>query len=253
MNLRFNLALADSYKSRSQQIRVLSEDWLRRNTSCPCCGRTRLEQSPNNAPVNDFFCVRCGETFELKSKSGSLGRKINDGAYETMLARISGNRNPNLFVLNYDHDTVRNLFIVPKFFFLPELIEKRPPLAPSSRRAGWVGCNILFDKIPKQGRIAMVIDGQARKQNDVVKSYEQSRSLQTNDLSRRGWLFDVLACVNAIETEEFSLSDIYVFAETLAKKHPENNNIQAKIRQQLQLLRDKKHLIFLGRGIYKKI
>lgn len=253
MDLHFNLALADPYKSRSQQIRVMSEDWLKRSTPCPCCGRALLEQSPNNASVNDFFCHRCGETFELKSKKGTLGRKIRDGAYETAIARVSGNRNPNLFVLSYDQGMVRNLFIVPKFFFLPELLEKCPPLSASAQRAGWVGCNILFDKIPKQGRIAMIVNGQARKQNDVVKSYEQSRSLQTDDLSRRGWLFDVLACVNAIKTEEFCLSDLYAFTESLAKKHPENNNIQAKIRQQLQLLRDKKQLDFLGRGIYKKI
>ena len=35
-------------------------------------------------------------------------------------------------------------------------------------------------------------------------------------------------------------------------RHPENNNIEAKIRQQLQFLRDKGFIQFLSPGQYKK-
>jgi type II restriction enzyme len=34
-------------------------------------------------------------------------------------------------------------------------------------------------------------------------------------------------------------------------KHPSNNNVKAKIRQQLQFLRDKGVLDFVGRGQYR--
>lgn len=46
---------------------------------------------------------------------------------------------------------------------------------------------------------------------------------------------------------------MYAFAEELKIKHPNNNNIEAKIRQQLQLLRDKGFVDFSSRGNYKKL
>jgi len=39
----------------------------------------------------------------------------------------------------------------------------------------------------------------------------------------------------------------------LKLKHIENKNIEAKIRQQLQFLRDKGFIEFLGRGKYRKV
>ncbi|MDQ6983609.1 MAG: restriction endonuclease, partial [Ghiorsea sp.] len=50
----------------------------------------------------------------------------------------------------------------------------------------------------------------------------------------------------------FTLKDMYAFAEDLQVKHPDNHFIKDKIRQQLQLLRDKGFIQFLGSGKYKK-
>ncbi|MEG1603603.1 MAG: hypothetical protein RR340_08305, partial [Cloacibacillus sp.] len=51
---------------------------------------------------------------------------------------------------------------------------------------------------------------------------------------------------------EFTLAQIYDFEEKLSAIHPENNNIRAKIRQQLQILRDRGLIEFAGRGRYRK-
>jgi type II restriction enzyme len=45
----------------------------------------------------------------------------------------------------------------------------------------------------------------------------------------------------------------YSFADELQKKHPENNFVHAKIRQQLQYLRDKGFVQFVSPGKYRKI
>ena len=63
---------------------------------------------------------------------------------------------------------------------------------------------------------------------------------------------DVLWCVNQISTSVFSLDDMYRFERVLSEKHPDNHNVKAKIRQQLQLLRDRDILAFLKPGIYQK-
>ena len=64
---------------------------------------------------------------------------------------------------------------------------------------------------------------------------------------------DTLHCVNAIDAEEFCLRDMYNFEELLWQKHPANNNVKPKIRQQLQFLRDKGVIEFLGNGYYRKV
>jgi len=64
---------------------------------------------------------------------------------------------------------------------------------------------------------------------------------------------DVLTCINSVQFDIFSLSMMYEFCDFLSVKHPNNNNIQAKIRQQLQQLRDLGFIEFLGHGQYRKI
>lgn len=63
---------------------------------------------------------------------------------------------------------------------------------------------------------------------------------------------DILHLVERLD-ETFTLNQMYAFVEELKLKHPDNNHIQDKIRQQLQFLRDKGIIEFKGRGIYKRI
>lgn len=56
----------------------------------------------NNRPVADFYCLACKEDYELKSKKDTIGNKIVDGAYSTMIDRLQSDTNPNFFFLNYD-------------------------------------------------------------------------------------------------------------------------------------------------------
>lgn len=74
-------------KSQSQKIRVMTESWVEENIFCPNCGYP-ITNYENNRPVADYFCQNCSEEYELKSKKNSLGNKILDGAYSTMIERI---------------------------------------------------------------------------------------------------------------------------------------------------------------------
>lgn len=255
MNLKFDTSLIKEYHSNSQKARILTENWIKQNMYCPRCGNLRLEQFNNNRPVADFYCPNCGNEYELKSKNGSLSLKINDGAYKTMLERITGNQNPDFFFMGYSTSdySVKNLILVPKYFFVPDIIEKRKPLAPTARRAGWVGCNIIIGKIPQQGRIPIISDGIADDIHTVIQKVNTSKTLETKDLNSRGWLMDILTCINNITTPVFSLEDVYSFEEELQSRHPNNHNIRPKIRQQLQFLRDKGVIEFLGAGHYQKM
>lgn len=254
MNLHFDENLSLNYKNSSQKIRVMSEFWLLENIFCPCCGYEHIYKMKNNLPVADMICKNCGENFELKSKKNSIGSKIVDGAYQTMIERITSNKNPQLFVMNYSEKFfVTDLIFIPKFFFTPDIIEKRNPLSKNARRAGWTGCNILLKKIPEQAKINIICGGKEIKTENILQQYQKIKKLQINNLNLRSWTLDILNCVNKIKSETFTLQEIYKFADFLKEKHSDNNNIEAKIRQQLQFLRDKGFIEFLGNGNYRKV
>ena len=255
MNLSFNRSLATGYRSGSQIARVVTEDWVARNMFCPICGAPMLRHYEANRPVADFFCADCKSDFELKSKKAegaAIGHKIADGAYSTMIERIVSNRNPHLFVMTYADWAVNNFMLIPNFFFVPDIIEKRPPLKDTDRRAGWTGCNINIENIPESGKIYIIKNGLQEDRQKVIDYYRRTVSLQTTQIESRGWMMDVLICVEKIPADNFKLDEVYSFADELQKKHPENHFIKDKIRQQLQYLRDKGFIEFTARGNYKK-
>lgn len=254
MNLIFDRNTISKYKSNSQIARVITESWVSDNLYCPHCG-SKIVHFPNNTPVGDFYCTSCSCQYELKSKSGTFGKKIVDGAYDTMLQRIMSNQNPDFFLLNYSKISysVKNFVFIPKHFFVPGIIEKRKPLRDSARRAGWIGCNILINEIPEQGMIRIIDNGKITEKQTIINEVKNSMLLEMKDINKRNWLFDVLKCINQIKTIEFTIQDIYTYENLLHTLHPDNNNVQAKIRQQLQFLRNKGFIEFVGKGKYKKL
>lgn len=60
-------------------------------------------------------------------------------------------------------------------------------------------------------------------------------------------------CIDKIEGSEFTLEDMYRFESDLKNIFVKNNHIKEKIRQQLQILRDKEIIEFKGRGKYRKL
>jgi type II restriction enzyme len=241
------------YDSGSQSARFWTEQWVGEQVFCPNCGHVRVSRFKANKPVADFFCMSCNEEYELKSQKAKFGAKVVDGAFRTMSARLAQSNNPNLFLLNYDAAKLEviNLFVVPKHFFVQELIEERPPLAPTARRAGWVGCNIRLDRVPSVGKIFIVRDRRIEDRDAVLAQWQQTLFLREQSLDARGWLIEVMRCVEAIGQREFELDDVYAFEAHLSGVYPNNRHIREKIRQQLQVLRDRGYLDFVQRGSYR--
>lgn len=255
MDLCFDPAEASQYHSNAQKIRCISETWVSNHVYCPVCGQPTLRHYENNRPVADFFCPECCAEFELKSKSsarGELGRKVVDGAYDSMISRITSDNNPHFLFLTYWNNSVNNLMVIPNFFFSPSVIEARKPLAESARRAGWTGCTISMDGIPSQGKIFLIRHQEVQDKTSVISAFQRAKALKIQNIESRGWLLDVLSCTGKLK-ETFTLSEIYSFVPELAAKHPDNHHIEEKIRQQLQILRDKGLIAFAGRGQYRRI
>lgn len=254
MKLVFDQEILSKYKSNSQRARILTEDWVDKKIYCPNCGRLSIDKYANNQPVADFYCSNCKEDYELKSKQNRVGVKIVDGAYRTMIERLRSRNNPNFFLLNYDSQSfeINDFFVIPKHFFIPGIIEKRKPLSSTARRSGWIGCNIILQSIPQAGKIFFIKNKQIKSKDKVLAAWQKTLFLrEEKEIKAKGWLLDVMICVDRIGNKDFTLGEVYAFEDELSKRHPDNFHVKDKIRQQLQILRDRGYLEFTGRGNYR--
>jgi type II restriction enzyme len=251
VQLAMNNLLAAGYKSRSQIARIVTESWAARNLYCAACDRACLEQCPNNARAIDFSCRGCNAGYQLKSAERWNEQRIPDAGYNAMISAIRSDNVPNLFVMQYTREwNVRNLLLVPSFFFTETAIQKRNPLGLTARRAGWIGCNILLGAISPEGKIRLVTDEVVSDPTLVRSQYKKLSPVKHLKSDLRGWALDVLRMVHKIGKAQFSLDDVYAFEQDLAQVYPGNRNIRPKIRQQLQVLRNTGLIEFLGRGKY---
>lgn len=240
-------------RSASQIARVSTERWATDNFYCAACG-SGLTAYPPSTRVYDFYSSECKENFQLKSASHFFSTSILGGEYHTTRESILKNAFPSLILLHYDRTrwAVEDLSLVHRACITTSCIAPRTPLSPTARRAGWQGYTIMLTEIPAQGQIEVVRNGQVREKSEVIAQWKQTDSLLKSRPETRGWLADVLRCVEKC-SPDFVLAEIYAFEDELAGKHPDNHNVRAKIRQQLQLLRDLGFIEFLGPGEYRYI
>lgn len=102
----------------------------------------------------------------------------------------------------------------------------------------------IISKIAKSNITKIDLDGEMILLNENYETIINSLS---------SWQKDVFICINQIKHHVFTLKQILEYKDILKKKHPNNNNVEAKVRQQLQILRDKGLIKFISRGMYKKL
>lgn len=255
MRPRTNLSLPSppvTLTSASQKARVSTETWAAENFYCAACG-TGLVAYQNNTKVCDFYSPGCRENFQLKSSRRPFA-SILGGEYYTTLESIMKDKFPSLILLQYNQTrwAANNLLLIHRACITTSCIIPRAPLSSTARRAGWRGYTIRLQEIPDQGKIPVVSEGQVRAKSEVLAQWRQTGALLKSGPETRGWLADVLRCVERCFIT-FTLANVYAFENELSAKHPDNHNVRAKIRQQLQILRDLGFVEFLGSGEYRHV
>lgn len=253
MNLQFNPKLISEYKNNSQIARVLTENWVEQNAFCPNCGQDKINAYPNNNPFGDFFCDNCRENFELKSKINGFGNRVIDGAYHIIIEKILSRTNPNFCLMAYDNLSwaVRDFAVIPKHFFRAEMIiRNRTPL---KRNKNYFMSSVDLSGVPEVGKIFFVKNSAVLDKSEILTEWNRTVFLRNQNSEAKGWTLDILMCLDRIKANDFTLDEVYQFEAELKAKHPENNFVKDKIRQQLQVLRDMNIIEFVSRGRYRKI
>lgn len=255
MNLRLPTQFGEGYKSASQLARRITEPWGADHLFCCACTSDRLDAEKANAQVSDFLCPQCIERYQLKSHGKKLGTGIVGSNYQKMLDAILGDKTPHFFLLHYQLPEwmVRNLLFIPRFAISPSVITKRKPLSAAARRSNWTGYVLNVRLIPDSARISVITEGVEADRRDIRAQYSRIARLQTLKPEQRGWTLDVLRCVESLPNPVFTNEEIYAFEPELAKLYPANRHIRDKIRQQLQVLRDRGLLRSPGRGQWERI
>jgi|SRR6267142_3722047 len=253
MRIEMASELASRYHSPSQRARVVSEFWAGENLYCPCCDADRLHATRTNTKVLDYTCALCKSPFQLKASRSRFGKRVLDGAFTVLREAILSNNTPNLLLLHYNRERwlVQSLTFIPWFAFTLSCVERRPPLSNSAQRALYVGCNILLCNIPLDARVQMVCEGEVVNPSTVRKKFRALKPIAHLTPIQRGWTLDVLNSVRGLEKEEFTLDEVYASSGQLQALHPNNKHVTAKIRQQLQRLRDFGYLRFVSPGRYR--
>ena len=255
MHLQFDSQLTRKYSSRSQIARVLTQEWIRTELPCLNCSAQPLSQTPENTRSRDFVCGECEEPYELKSKAGHYTRWVADGEYSTLLETIRTGNTPNLLLLEYDPSilAVTRLQAIHRTLLSPLAVVARKPLSAHARRAGWEGCNLDLGTVPEIGRVPIVWDGTVLPWESVQRTWAKFEFIVHASPESRGWLRDVLACVQRLPRATFSLNEVYSFESELALLHPGNQNVRPKIRQQLQVLILKGAIRRIRLGFYESV
>ena len=161
---------------------------------------------------------------------------------------------PSLILLRYDPVkwAVADLELVHRACITTSSLIRRKPLSATAQRSGWEGCVISLANVPTLGRIGVVRNGAIRPKAAVLKQWQDSNRLLETEPQNRGWVADVLGCVEKLYST-FTLENVCSFEKELAAKHPQNRFVRAKIRQQLQVLRDLGLIEFVSPGVYRRL
>jgi type II restriction enzyme len=243
-----------NYTSNSQIARVTTEAWVASNGYCLACDANQIFPTKANTEARDFVCAICGHAYELKSSFRPNGLKIVDGAYASMMRRIQGGTVSSFLIMKYAKPwAVIDLVAIHHSLITADVVQERPPLSNTARRSGWVGCNILIAQIPPEGRIAIISDGRSVEKSSARSKFLATERLSSQSPDNRNWSRLLLTQLRSLPTGRFTLQEAYLFEEELSKRYPNNHHIRAKIRQQLQVLRDAGLVRFEGRGTYSLI
>jgi type II restriction enzyme len=156
------------------------------------------------AKVQDFTCPACVQDFKLKSSQRAFRNVVTNGAYAALLERLGEPSSPHLCLLHYEVSglSVRNFLVIPSFYLTKAMAVARRPLAPTARRAGWVGGNIRIGGVPEDARVYYLRDGQPTGKEEVLRSWGEAK----------GWLADTMHCIQLLRVEY-----VYVLGEWFKK------------------------------------
>ena len=147
----------NSWKSESRIVGEACEYYIKNNVNCVRCFSNNFEKCKTNEKSKDLICINCQQKFQIKAKSATQ-KQVNNiknkntfktigGEYLTTLKNID-EQIDYLIILYEKHSyKIINILYIKNENITSDCILPRKPLSITAKRAGWTGCNILFNDI----------------------------------------------------------------------------------------------------------
>jgi type II restriction enzyme len=147
----------NKWKSNSRINGEACEEYAKTQLNCSRCGTNNFEKCKINEKSIDLICNVCKQNYQIKSKKitqkqinnikNTNSIKILGGEYLTTLNNI--NKNIDYIIILYESNSyeIKNILYIKSENIIAECILPRNPLKSTAQRAGWRGCNILFNNV----------------------------------------------------------------------------------------------------------
>jgi HKD family nuclease len=112
----------------------------------------------------------------------------------------------------------------------------------------------LYSRLHERERHSQQVSRRDKVSRDLARRLVEKNSLLEHPKPTRrdlvGWLELIY---DSLPDGEFTNNDVYTYEEAFRERFPTNTNIRAKVRQQLQVLRDLDFIKHLGTGRWQKL
>ena len=147
----------NNWKSESRIVGEAGEYYIKSKIRCVRCNDNNFEKCKTNEQSKDLICISCNQKYQVKAKSVTQKQVINiknkkkfktiGGEYSTTLKNI--NEQIDYIIILYEKQSYKiiNILYIKNENINSVCIIPRKPLSITAKRAGWQGCNILFDNI----------------------------------------------------------------------------------------------------------
>ena len=146
-----------NWKSESRIVGEACEYYVKNNIKCIRCNNHNFEKCKTNEKSKDLICINCNQKYQIKAKSATHKQVDNikcknqfktiGGEYSTTINNI--NEEIDYLIVLYETQSYKviNVLYISNEHINSSCILPRKPLSSTAKRAGWQGCNILFDNI----------------------------------------------------------------------------------------------------------
>jgi type II restriction enzyme len=146
----------NNWTSESRIVGEACEDYVKNKVKCVRCNNNNFKKYKTNEKSKDLICISCNQKYQIKAKSATH-KQINNikcknqfktigGEYSTTLNNI--NEKIDYLIILYEKQSYKilNILYITNENITSNYITPRNPLSLTAKRAGWQGCNILFEK-----------------------------------------------------------------------------------------------------------
>jgi type II restriction enzyme len=156
-NIIFEIKNNNNWKSESKIVGEACEYYIKNNINCVRCNNINYEKCKTNEQSIDLICKSCDQNIQIKAKSTTQTQVNNikntnsfktiGGEYSTTLKNVD--KRIDYFIILYEKQSYRiiNILYIKNENINSDCILPRKPLSITAKRAGWQGCNIVFNNI----------------------------------------------------------------------------------------------------------